>query len=108
MVVLSYGLYAPGSPTSFSITSFFLSDFDLKAAEPASCSLVLLGRCESYAPGPGTRPIRSLRARMRASSMAARFAGDMWIALVEDCPGAKFIDTGMVLWVQKPAERATQ
>ena len=33
----SYGLYAPGSPTSLSDTSFLRSDFDLKAAEPASC-----------------------------------------------------------------------
>merc|ERR1719443_1984965 len=37
-VVASYGLYAPGSPTSLSDTSFFRSDFDLKAAEPASWS----------------------------------------------------------------------
>merc|ERR1719450_1012370 len=34
-VVLSYGLYAPGSPTSLSDTSFLRSDLDLKAAEPA-------------------------------------------------------------------------
>merc|ERR1719454_874090 len=37
-VVLSYGLYAPGSPTSLSDTSFLRSDLDLKAAEPASAS----------------------------------------------------------------------
>merc|ERR1719326_185070 len=37
-VVLSYGLYAPGSPTSLSETSFLRSDLDLNAAEPASAS----------------------------------------------------------------------
>ena len=36
-VMLSYGLYEPGSPTSLSDTSFLRSDLDLKAAEPASC-----------------------------------------------------------------------
>merc|ERR1719305_1666276 len=40
-VVLSYGLYAPGSPTSLRETSFLRSDFDLKAAEPASPSTSL-------------------------------------------------------------------
>merc|ERR1719443_2005958 len=41
-VELSYGLYAPGSPTSLSDTSFLRSDFDLKAAEPVSWSTSVL------------------------------------------------------------------
>ena len=72
--VLSYGLYSPGSPTSLSVSSGLRSVFDLKAADPASSSPVENTRLASYAPGPGTLCIRSLRALTRCSSMAARFA----------------------------------
>ena len=82
MLRCSVSWYSPGSPHSSRsgelCTCAARSVCDLKAAEPANCSVEDPGRFGSYAPGPGmyAPARRSSFARMRAASSVIRSDGD--------------------------------